>query len=346
MDNSGEPPTWAHLQPMTCGQRWPQPSAPSWPRRRGTPGSRGCTPLDLSDDTLILGVPSSVTIERLRTSYLGLLTDAAQALTGVPLDISLLVDTTPRREEPVSLDQFKPGPSAAVSSDDLGRVARSRRRLRLAHNFVEPPLHLRPVRHRCRRTDSRTPPRSRSPRAPARSYNPLFIYGAGRTGQDPPPPRDRPLRPRALSDISRSLRLDRDADERVRRRDPLEAHARASNGATARSTCCSSTTSSSWSARSSSRRSSSTRSTTSTSRGSQIVISSDRPPEVDRHHRGPAPQPVRVGPHHRHPAPEFETRLAILQKKAESEHLDGSPIVCSDSSPKTSSTTSASSRAP
>jgi len=64
---------------------------------------QGVHALDLSDDTLILGVPSSVTIERLRTSYLGLLTDAAQALTGVPLDISLLVDTTPRREELVSL---------------------------------------------------------------------------------------------------------------------------------------------------------------------------------------------------------------------------------------------------
>ncbi len=63
---------------------------------------QGVHALDLSDDTLILGVPSSVTIERLRTSYHGLLTDAAQALTGVPLDISLLVDTTPRQEELVA----------------------------------------------------------------------------------------------------------------------------------------------------------------------------------------------------------------------------------------------------
>ena len=76
---------------------------------------QGVHALDLSDDTLILGVPSSVTIERLRTSYLGLLTDAAQALTGVPLDISLLVDTTPRREELVSLDQLTPGPASSTS---------------------------------------------------------------------------------------------------------------------------------------------------------------------------------------------------------------------------------------
>src|SRR6478735_8268542 len=83
---------------------------------------QGVHALDLSDDTLILGVPSSVTIERLRTSYLGLLADAAQALTGVPLDISLLVDTTPRHEELVSLDQMTPGPTAA-STDDARRVA-------------------------------------------------------------------------------------------------------------------------------------------------------------------------------------------------------------------------------
>jgi chromosomal replication initiator protein len=32
-----------------------------------------------------------------------------------------------------------------------------------------------------------------------------------------------------------------------------------------------------------------------------------------------------VGSHHRRPAAEFETRLAILRKKAESEHLEGIP---------------------
>src|SRR5690242_3103376 len=34
---------------------------------------------DATDDTLILAIPSSVAVERIRTSYLGLLTDAVQA---------------------------------------------------------------------------------------------------------------------------------------------------------------------------------------------------------------------------------------------------------------------------
>src|SRR5690349_12401993 len=81
---------------------------------------QGVHALDLSDDTLILGVPSSVTIERLRTSYLGLLTDAAQALTGVPLDISLLVDTAPRLEELVSIDQLA-APVSHTLPDEVRR---------------------------------------------------------------------------------------------------------------------------------------------------------------------------------------------------------------------------------
>src|SRR5579863_8334702 len=92
---------------------------------------QGVHALDLSDDTLILGVPSSVTIERLRTSYLGLLTDAAQALTGVPLDVTLLVDTTPRHEELVTLDQLTPPAAVAVAAEELRRVDEDRKSTRL-----------------------------------------------------------------------------------------------------------------------------------------------------------------------------------------------------------------------
>src|SRR5690348_2248753 len=53
---------------------------------------------DASEDTLVLAVPSSVAVERIRTSYLGLLADAVQALTGVPHRIDLTVSTEARLE--------------------------------------------------------------------------------------------------------------------------------------------------------------------------------------------------------------------------------------------------------
>jgi len=61
----------------------------------------GVHALDLTEDTMVLGVPSSVAVERIHTSYLGLLKDAAEALTGVPLAVELLVNTAPRLDEAV-----------------------------------------------------------------------------------------------------------------------------------------------------------------------------------------------------------------------------------------------------
>jgi len=75
---------------------------------------QGVHVLALTDETLILGVPSSVAVERIRSSFLGLLTDATQALTGVPLTVDLAVDTTPRVDEPVSMTP--PAAPVATSS--------------------------------------------------------------------------------------------------------------------------------------------------------------------------------------------------------------------------------------
>src|SRR5215468_1394055 len=67
---------------------------------------------DVTDDTLILGVPRSVAVDRIRTSYLGLLADAVQALTGVPHQIELVVTTAARVEEPVGAVTAMPAPPA------------------------------------------------------------------------------------------------------------------------------------------------------------------------------------------------------------------------------------------
>ncbi len=65
---------------------------------------QGVHALDCTDETLLLGVPSSVAVERIRTSYLGLLADAVQALTGVPHTIELTVDTAPRADADDALE--------------------------------------------------------------------------------------------------------------------------------------------------------------------------------------------------------------------------------------------------
>jgi chromosomal replication initiator protein len=284
---------------------------------------QGVHALDLSDDTLILGVPSSVTIERLRTSYLGLLTDAAQALTGVPLDISLLVDTTPRREELVSLDQMTPGPSASTSVEDARRVAE------VDAGAGWPTTSLNPrytfdqfvigASNRFAHAAAMSVAES-----PARSYNPLFIYGPAGLGKthllhaighhvrelfsskrvryvstetmmnefvDAMRSKHMPGFKRRYREVDVLLVDDIQFLERTEQLQEEffytfnDLHGR----------------------------------------GSQIVISSDRPPKSIATIEDRLRSRFEWGLITDIQPPEFETRLAILQKKAESEHLDGIP---------------------
>jgi len=282
---------------------------------------QGVHALDLSDDTLILGVPSSVTIERLRTSYHGLLTDAAQALTGVPLDISLLVDTTPRQEEFVSLEQL-PSPVHANGADDTRRVEEPN-----AQGWIATSLNPRytfdqfviGASNRFAHAAAMSVAES-----PARSYNPLFIYGPAGLGKTHllhaighhvrelySSKRVRyvstetmmnefvdAMRSKHMPDFKRRYRevdvLLVDDIQFLERTEQLqEEFFYTFNDLHGR--------------------------------GSQIVISSDRPPKSIATIEDRLRSRFEWGLITDIQPPEFETRLAILQKKAESEHLDGIP---------------------
>jgi len=283
---------------------------------------QGVHALETTDETLTLGVPSTVAVERIRTSYLGLLADAVQALTGVPHTIELKVDTAPRADADDALD---------VPSDPA----------------VDPAVT---ERVRAPETDpaSAWPSTQLNPRytfdqfvigasnrfahaaalsvaeSPARSYNPLFIYGPAGLGKthllhaighhvrelfsskriryvstetmmnefvDAMRSKGMPAFKRRYRDVDVLLVDDIQFLERTEQLQEEffytfnDLHGR----------------------------------------GSQIVISSDRPPKSIATIEDRLRSRFEWGLITDIQPPEFETRLAILRKKAEAEHLDGIP---------------------
>ena len=282
---------------------------------------QGVHALDLSEDTLILGVPSSVTIDRLRTSYHGLLTDAAQALTGVPLDITLLVDTTPRHEEFVSPEQLPS--SVHTNGDDTRRVEEPNTSTGWVATSLNPRYTFDQFVIGASNRFAHAAAMSVA-ESPARSYNPLFIYGPAGLGKthllhaighhvrelfsskriryvstetmmnefvDAMRSKGMPAFKRRYREVDVLLVDDIQFLERTEQLQEEffytfnDLHGR----------------------------------------GSQIVISSDRPPKSIATIEDRLRSRFEWGLITDIQPPEFETRLAILQKKAESEHLDGIP---------------------
>jgi chromosomal replication initiator protein len=276
-----------------------------------------------TEDTLILAVPSSVAVERIRTSYLGLLTDAVQALTGVPHTIELVVSTTARSDEPVAdLSAASPPPAAVVTDERAARATD-------ADTAPWPTTQLNPrytfdqfvigASNRFAHAAALSVAES-----PARSYNPLFIYGAAGLGKthllhaighhvralfsskrvryvstetmmnefvDAMRSKGMPTFKRRYREVDVLLVDDIQFLERTEQLQEEffytfnDLHGR----------------------------------------GSQIVISSDRPPKSIATIEDRLRSRFEWGLITDIQPPEFETRLAILRKKAESEHLDGIP---------------------
>jgi chromosomal replication initiator protein len=277
---------------------------------------------DVTGDTLILGIPSSVAVDRIRTSYLGLLADAVQALTGVPHRIELVVTTAARVEEPV-------GAVAAMPAPPVPQLVEEPRAAESDTAAAWPTTQLNPrytfdqfvigASNRFAHAAALSVAES-----PARSYNPLFIYGAAGLGKthllhaighhvralfsskrvryvstetmmnefvDAMRSKGMPTFKRRYREVDVLLVDDIQFLERTEQLQEEffytfnDLHGR----------------------------------------GSQIVISSDRPPKSIATIEDRLRSRFEWGLITDIQPPEFETRLAILRKKAEAEHLDGIP---------------------
>lgn len=159
--------------------------------------------LRIEGDELVLGVPSSLALERIRSSYGGLVIDTLRDLTGQTLGIDLEIDTAPRSDEPVVAlpePNIRSGERAGpTGSDGLstapGQLAggRSDADRPAVTSLVEPAPEWGPGTLNERYTFDRfvigTSNRFAHAAAlsvaetPARSYNPLFIYGPAGLGK-------------------------------------------------------------------------------------------------------------------------------------------------------------------
>lgn len=287
---------------------------------------QGVHALDLSDDALVLGVPSSVAVERIRTSYQGLLADAAQALTGVPLAIELVVDTSPRVDEPVPVEALAPPaprPRAAAMVDDRPRVDAEVPAAPTSGTSLNPRYTFDQFVIGASNRFAHAAALSVA-ESPARSYNPLFIYGPAGLGKTHllhaighhvrslfSSKRTRyvstetmmnefveAMRSKTMPGFKRRYRevdvLLVDDIQFLERTEQLQEEFFYTFNDLH-------------------------------SRGSQIVISSDRPPKSIATIEDRLRSRFEWGLITDIQPPEFETRLAILRKKAEAEHLDGIP---------------------
>jgi chromosomal replication initiator protein len=281
---------------------------------------QGVRPVSFGEGILVLAVPNALARERIRSSYSGLVLDALREIAGINVTLELVVDTAPREDdlmfttnEPlhqlsafVSSGPAEPGRSSVWAPGTLNPTYTFDQFVIGASNRFAHAAALSVAE------------------MPARSYNPLFIYGAAGLGKthllhaighyvqamhrmkrvryvsteafmnefvDAIRAKSMPAFKRRYRDLDVLLIDDIQFLERTQELQEEFFHTfnDLHQG------------------------------------GSQIVISSDRPPKSIATLEDRLRTRFEWGLITDVQPPEFETRLAILRKKAESEHLDGIP---------------------
>ncbi|HEX4687022.1 MAG TPA: chromosomal replication initiator protein DnaA [Acidimicrobiia bacterium] len=150
---------------------------------------REVRPVRCDGSILVLAVPSAVACERIRSSYTGLLTDLLHDATGRDLAVELVVDTAPRRDDPVVMTP-PPAPETPAAMSTPSPVATPGGGL-LPPAADESPAPWTALNPRYTFDQFVIGASNRFAHAaalsvaenPARSYNPLFIYGPAGLGK-------------------------------------------------------------------------------------------------------------------------------------------------------------------
>ncbi|MEP6625669.1 MAG: DnaA/Hda family protein, partial [Acidimicrobiia bacterium] len=144
---------------------------------------RDVRPIDLDGNQLRLAIPNAVICERIRSSYSGLITAVLQDVTGDDIGLELVVDAGPRVDEPVEYPRQNVRPVPQAPADHHRPVS--------AAPAVEPPAAWTALNPRYTFEHFVIGASNRFAHAaalavaetPARSYNPLFIYGPAGLGK-------------------------------------------------------------------------------------------------------------------------------------------------------------------
>ena len=150
---------------------------------------REVRPVRCDGAILVLAVPNAVACERIRSSYTGLLTDLLHDATGRDLAVELVVDTAPRRDDPVVMTPPPPPEPPAVASTSSPVATPGGGLLPSASDESPAPWTALNPRYTFDQFVIGASNRFAHAAAlsvaenPARSYNPLFIYGPAGLGK-------------------------------------------------------------------------------------------------------------------------------------------------------------------